>query len=440
MRIKSLTMRIWLTVSLFIVSIVLVFLLVFTFVLGNNEEEETRDVFVFAHAVVLNDLQEGPLNDRVVDSMESLPAVHFVYDDKDARITHLTGSESRIDDAIVQNEEALLDRNNGKVRMQSIDHTFYLIQISRMADQAYLISYQALDCNEDMIQIVIAGILIVLFSLPIAKLLANNIGKPLKALESYTKKIANKDWDSELVIKRQDEIGRLASSMKEMKEALRIADEEERKFLQSISHDLKTPVMIISSYAQAIIDGMYDNGAEEPSVIIKAEAVRLEKKIKQILYLNTLDYVMDNDKTSEDVHLDKLLTYLVANFQAVDTELQWELQIEAKPAVMSGNADRLRVSIENVMDNQLRFARKSIQVSLKDAGAYWHIEIRNDGPLLSDEEQKQLFRSFYKGVKGNFGLGLSITRKIVDFYGGAIDVDNRDGYVCFIIQYPKRSS
>lgn len=158
------------------------------------------------------------------------------------------------------------------------------------------------------------GFFVILFSLPLSKIIANNPAKPLKELEGYTKRIANKEWDHDLNIKSEDEIGRLAQAMKEMKEALKLADEEEKKFLQSISHDLKTPVMVIMSYAQAIIDGMYEDSAEEPASIIKNEAVRLEKKIKKVLYLNTLDYVLENENEKDDIYLDKLLPYLMANF------------------------------------------------------------------------------------------------------------------------------
>jgi two-component system sensor histidine kinase CssS len=156
------------------------------------------------------------------------------------------------------------------------------------------------------------------------------------------------------------------------------------------------------------------------------------------LYLNTLDYVLDNDKENEDVYLDRLLTYLIANFQAVNADLSWKLNMKTKPAVMLGNPDRIRVSIENILENQLRYAENLIEVSLKNSGSYWMIEIRNDGPLISDKDLNQIFKSLYKGDKGNFGLGLSISHKIVNFYHGNIKVENRYGQVCFTIFYPKK--
>ena len=82
--------------------------------------------------------------------------------------------------------------------------------------------------------------------------------------------------------------------------------------------------MVIMSYAQAIMDGMYVDSTENTALIIKKEAIRLEKKIKQILYLNTLDYVLENEQEYEEVYLDKLLTYLVHNFEQMNLNLNWQ--------------------------------------------------------------------------------------------------------------------
>jgi two-component system, OmpR family, sensor histidine kinase CssS len=65
------------------------------------------------------------------------------------------------------------------------------------------------------------------------------------------------------------------------------------------------------------------------------------------------------------------------------------------------------------------------------------IEIYNDGPKIKDEHIGKIFDNFYKDKTGNFGLGLAISKKIVDFYKGNISAVNRDKGVSFIIKYPK---
>ncbi len=147
-------------------------------------------------------------------------------------------------------------------------------------EKLYLISYiPEIQDNVLLYTVIIIGIIFIGIGFFTAKLVANYISRPLKELEDYTVKIAHKDWREPVKIKNDDEIGRLVDSMNRMQKELKKIDEEEKMFLQSISHDLKTPVMVIMSHAQAIIDGMYIESVEETAEIIKDEAAILEKKL-----------------------------------------------------------------------------------------------------------------------------------------------------------------
>lgn len=432
---KSLTLRIWVILSIVILIIALVSALAFMFISNGLEDDDSTALLELTHRVVLDSLQE---NQGVENAAEAAGhhAHHYVFDKTKGQFTSLVG-RAQIPNALSGDLQDWISNDRGHLADEAIRRAPYIIRISPIGESSYLISYTNSDEREDVLKIILIAMLVTLLSLPISKLIANNIAKPLKKLEAYTKRVANKEWNSDLEIRSKDEIGRLAMAMKEMKEALRIADEEERKFLQSVSHDLKTPVMVIMGYAQEIIDGMYEDSPEESATIIKNEATRLEKKIKQILYFNTLDYVLDNEKEDEEFYLDKLLTYLVTNFQAVNPELNWSLALNIKQAAIFGSQDRIRVSLENVLENQLRFAKKAVEVMLMDSERFWVVEIKNDGPSISEQDIHHIFKSLYKGSNGNFGLGLSISSKIINYYGGSITVENREGRVCFRISYPK---
>ncbi|MEI7027539.1 sensor histidine kinase [Paenibacillus sp. y28] len=423
--------------SIVILNVALVCLFAFLFITKGFDNDKSTILLELTHRIVLESVQENPGTASATEPVINPHYYHFVLDKTNGQLTHSSGA-APIPDALSHQLDSFIHENKGQIIKETINRKAYFIRISPVGESRYLVSYTIPSERENLLKIVIMALLVTLFSLPISKLIANNIAKPLKQLEEYTKRLANKEWDSELEIRSEDEIGRLAKAMKEMKEALQIADEEERKFLQSVSHDLKTPVMVIMGYAQEIIDGMYEGTPEASALIIKNEAARLERKIKQILYLNTLDYVLDNERDYEEIYLDKLLKYLVTNFQAVNSELLWSLTLNAKQAVVLGSQDRIRVSIENVLENQLRFARKTIEVVLMDTGLFWRIEISNDGPFISEKDIDHIFKSFFKGHNGNFGLGLSISSKIIQFYGGSIEVQNRNGQVCFIITYPKK--
>jgi len=172
------------------------------------------------------------------------------------------------------------------------------------------------------------GIVFIAIGFLTAKLVANYISKPLKELENYTIRISHKDWKEPLKVTSEDEIGRLVNSMNIMQKELKRADDEEKMFLQSISHDLKTPVMVIMSHAEAIIDGVYVESVEKNAEIIRDEAVSLEKKVKKMLYLNTLDYVLENNLEDIEINLHRLLFHIINRFKVINNNIKWDLNLD----------------------------------------------------------------------------------------------------------------
>jgi two-component system sensor histidine kinase CssS len=300
--------------------------------------------------------------------------------------------------------------------------------------KSYLITYMPEVQDNNLLYIMlIIGLVFIAIGFITAKVVANSISKPLKELENYTVRIAHKDWKEPIKVKNSDEIGILANSMNIMQKELKRADEEEKMFLQSISHDLKTPIMIIMSHAAAIIDGVYVESVEKNAEIIKDEALNLEKKVKQMLYLNTLDYILENNVEDIEINLQRLLFHIINRFKVIDNNINWELSIGE--ALIIGDGDKIQVSIENILDNSLRYANGKICVTLKKEGAFAVMEIYNDGPNIPEEHLSHIFDNFYKDKTGNFGLGLAISKKIIKFYNGEINAINRDTGVSFLIKY-----
>ncbi|MGL5417073.1 MAG: HAMP domain-containing sensor histidine kinase [Clostridium sp.] len=248
------------------------------------------------------------------------------------------------------------------------------------------------------------------------------------------KKVSKKEWTEPLEVKSNDEIGSLINSMNNMRIELEKVDKEEKVFFQSMSHDLKTPVMIIQSHAEALIDGMYIGSVEDTAKIIKKESQILEKKIKQILYLNTLDYMLLNDKETKEIDLEYLLDEIYYKFRFINKEIQWKVSLEEK-AYIYANEEKIVTAIENIIENALRYVRKEIEIKLYKLNETIVIEIFNDGENIKETDLNNIFNNLYKGKSGNFGLGLYITKRIIDYYKGNIYVENEDRGVRFYIKF-----
>jgi len=456
LKFKSLTMRIWTTFTVIILIIICSISFIYLFAYKNITEKNMMKDLRVAHDILLKSDDFTKLNR--FDELENLKGSdHFIvnmeYDSKN-NVMHL--GKVRDSNPIQNNDiskppgpgsneirDWMTSFINGEMYESEFKEVYnnkkFAFIISSIKEKngesAYLISYiPRLEENKLFYTVFLIAIVFIAIGFITAKVVANYISKPLKKLEDHTIRIAHKDWKEHISIKSEDEIGRLAEAMNFMQTELKRIDEEEKLFLQSISHDLKTPVMVIMSHAEAITDGIYIESLEKTAEIIKDEAIRLEKKIKQLLYLNTLDYVLENNNGNTDVNLNELLSHVIGRFEVINSRIEWELDMDK--LIIKGNADKIQVSVENILENGLRYAETKISVTLKSEGAFAVLEIYNDGPTISSESVDHIFENFYKGKTGNFGLGLAITKKIIDFHKGEIKAVNREKGVSFRVKYP----
>lgn len=457
LRFKSLTLRIWATfttiILIIICSISLLYLVAFRRI---SENYKIQDLKV-AHDVLLKSNNYNQQNR--FDELKNLKGSdHFIVKIDESNINKIidinkkkeglhpegkdTSMPSNINlDTIKAHMSDFIvgDRIYEKLFKEDFENLKFIFIVSSIdsdvTGKTYLVSYMPdIQDNTLLYSVLIIGIIFVAIGFVTSKVVANYISKPLKELEGYTLRIAQKDWKEPIEVKSDDEIGVLVNAMNLMQKELKKTDEEEKMFLQSISHDLKTPVMVIMSHAEAIIDGVYIESVEETAEIIKNEAISLEKKIKQLLYLNTLSYVLENNNENDEFSLNELLLHIINRFEIVKSEIEWNLDIDK--ICVKGNMEKIQVAIENILDNGLRYARERIRVTLKKEGSFAVLEIYNDGPNINKENLQRIFDNLYKDKTGNFGLGLAISKKIIDFYHGEIRAINKENGVSFIIKYP----
>lgn len=457
LKFKSLTMRIWTTFTIIILIIICSISFLYLFAYKRiNENNKMADLKVL-HDILLHS-DEGNNPSAQINQLKNLKgSEHFiVVINNDGRIgireINRLGVRKEVDGENGIMPQPLKDMKtkqwmagfiNGNMEGAQFKESFngirYVFVITEITNNEfgrhYLLSYIPTNIDNTIIYtVLIIGLGFIFIGFVTAKVVANNIAKPLKELENHTNRIAKKNWTNPIEVKSQDEIGRLAESMNRMQVELKRIDQEEKTFLQSISHDLKTPVMVIMSHAEAIIDGIYIDSVEKTAEIIKEESISLEKKIKQLLYLNTLDYVLDNNEENSIVDLRKLLLHIVSRFEVVNSSIEWNLDI-AK-GYINGNEEKIKVALENILENALRYAETLIEVNLKSEDKFGIIEIYNDGANISEKNINNIFETLYKDKTGNFGLGLAISKKIVEFYKGEINAINREKGVSFVIKYP----
>ncbi len=261
---------------------------------------------------------------------------------------------------------------------------------------------------------------------------------PLQQIRTYIDKM-RKGEEATLNVDRKDEIGDLARELVSLQEELKRQEETKEEMVHNISHDLKTPIATIKSYAESIKDGIYPYDTLEKSVdVIIENSERLEQKVYSLLFLNRLDYMMDQAReTEKTTGMKETIEKVLLSLKMIRPEVTIECDLQE--GEFRGDEESWRIVVENLLDNALRYAENRIDITFKPGA----LAISNDGPSISEERMQKLFRPFEKGTKGKFGLGLSICSKVAHAYGYSIEAENLEKGVVFRItdrEKPKKES
>lgn len=318
---------------------------------------------------------------------------------------------------------------------------FYVIRKVKVLDRdAFLISYMWDVYQRDLTSRLFRDgfkIMSILFVATIitALIIASSITAPVKQTERTVKAIMNQKWVDPPACYLDDEIGRLMQSVFVMQDKLRDRERESRAFLQSVSHDLKTPIMVIRSYAQAIKDDiLIENSLEKTVDVIDREAEQLERRVKNLLFLNSLEKLYADKAHFECIRTETFFGNIVERFQMNERGI--ELKTVGEVRTIYGHREGLETGFSNIVENAIRFASQMITIELAEEGDFSIIRIQNDGPLIEEKVISSLFEAFFRHKEGHFGLGLHISKKIVDYHGGEIKAYNRSPWVVFEVKLP----
>ena len=311
----------------------------------------------------------------------------------------------------------------------------YYYRIMKVDDE-YLISIMSNSYSDKLIRDIRNRIIYILYAVLtifalVLVLWVISLIRPLKKIKTYVDSIANRE-DSTLVMDRGDEIGVVGNAIVTMKDELMKQEKVKEEMIHNISHDLKTPIALIKTYGQSVKDDIYPYGDKESSMdVILENADRLEHKVKSLLYLNRLDYLSAEESELKPFPIKDLIEHIVMQMEAMG---HIHIETDLGDVAFIGNKEHWRVAIENIIDNASRYMKSVIMISLKKDT----LVIYNDGDPIDEDKKEDLFNPYVKGVKGQFGLGLSIVAKIADMYGYEVHAENKDPGVAFI--FTKRAS
>jgi two-component system sensor histidine kinase ChvG len=284
--------------------------------------------------------------------------------------------------------------------------------------------------------LIAAGVMIVL-----SILLAGTIAEPVRRLadaaESVRRRIRSRVEIPEFT-RRRDEIGHLSGTLRAMTNALYSRIEGIESFAADVAHELKNPLTSLRSAVETLPVAKTDESRGRLLAIIQHDVRRLDRLISDISDASRLDAELQRQEAAP-VDLAKLLSTLVAVANEVkrDDGVKVTVKFEgggARAFQVPGHDSRLGQIVDNLIENARSFSPPggTVRVTCRRLRNQIEVYVDDDGPGVRDDVREKIFERFYtdrphQGFGQNSGLGLSISKQIVDAHGGSIWVENRTG-------------
>lgn len=328
--------------------------------------------------------------------------------------------------------------NKSKLR-EAVGYILFFITSAIAVTGAFLAFIAVQDKGNTVIAIaILCSITVIATMFTVADIIRRKImiDKPVREILSATQKIAEGDFSVRLTPKhsydKYDEYDMIKENLNAMAMELEKNEVLKTDFISNVSHEIKTPVSIIKSYASLLEKERDIEKRTEYRHQIALASNRLSELVTNILQLNKLE----NQALKLEykmVKLDDMLADAIINFEKVIEEKKIELDCDFDEVVVTSSPTYLKIIWNNLISNAIKFTESSgtVSVSVKWVDGEAVVKVSDTGCGIDSETGKRIFDKFYQGEtshsgEGN-GLGLALVKKVIDVLGGEISVSSELG-------------
>jgi len=281
------------------------------------------------------------------------------------------------------------------------------------------------------------GAVMVLLSVLLARTIAGPVRRLADAAEAVRRRIKSREEIPDFTYRR-DEIGELSGALRDMTNSLYSRIEAIESFAADVAHELKNPLTSLRSAVETMPLARTPESRARLLAVIEHDVRRLDRLISDVADASRLDAELQRQDASP-VDLTRLLRTVVAVANEVrrDDGVKITLAFEAAPPrafIVPGHDSRLGQVMDNLIENARSFSppNGAVRITARRLRSGVEITVDDDGPGIAPEAMERIFERFYtdrphQGFGQNSGLGLSISRQIVEAHGGRIRAENRMG-------------
>jgi two-component system sensor histidine kinase BaeS len=269
-----------------------------------------------------------------------------------------------------------------------------------------------------------------LIALILGVLLARTLTQPVRELTAATKAMARGALDQRVSARSRDEIGELARSFNQMSVDLARASQLRRQMTADLAHDLRTPLSILRGYTEGLQDGRLQ-GSSTLYTIMHGEVQHLQRLVEDLRVLSLADageLPLNQRAVDPAALLERTGLAYIVQAEQHGVALRVEAP-ETLPSILV-DTDRMTQVLNNLVSNALRYTTHGeIVLSASADEQHVRLQVRDTGSGIAVEDLPYIFDRFYRADKSRqrddsaaSGLGLAITKAIVEAHGGTIAV------------------
>lgn len=268
-----------------------------------------------------------------------------------------------------------------------------------------------------------------LLALKFAKLFTN----PILKITEAAKKIAKGDFSTQVQINSQDEIGTLGKIINDLPVELQKNENFRKEFIANTSHELKTPISLITAYAELIrdIEGDDKSKRDKHLEVIIDEANRLNHMVEDILYLSQMEAGYDKPKR-DNFLIKKTIENVIDNLKYFAIQKNIEIKINAENEDLYVNADEEKMYqvFFNIINNAISYSHENSKIDINITNNY-KVEIIDYGQGIPKEDLPYIWDRFYKVDKArkrnnsSTGLGMAIVKNILENHNFKYGIESK---------------
>jgi two-component system sensor histidine kinase VicK len=212
-------------------------------------------------------------------------------------------------------------------------------------------------------------------------------------------------------------------------------DNMRKEFVANVSHELKTPITTIKSYAETLMTNEVDQDTQHRFLsVIDRECDRMGRLVRDLLQLSNIDY-QKTKWNREDISIGEMLLDSINNLQLLAREKNQRIETYIQPDLPNIRADRdgMEQVLLNILTNAIKYTEDNgtIKVDARNRDSFIDLRISDNGIGIPEEDVGRIFERFYRVEKGRSrdmggtGLGLSIAKEIIEAHDGTIEITSK---------------